>query len=127
MTSILTRSRKTVAAMLLVGSLLLLSIAGGIVYTLAGNNPGIAGNGTDGLTIDIYGAAYQNLAKRTSNAYGRGGCTWYAGARASELTGMDLGLHSPKNWYNNVAQTYGFTKSSKPVSKGFTIWWWSSG
>ena len=121
MTSILTRSRKTVAAMLLVGSLLLLSIAGGILYTLAGSNPGIAGNGTDGLNINIYGSAYQNLAKRTSNAYGRGGCTWYAGARASELTGMDLGLHSPQNWYNNVAQTYGFTKSSKPVSKGFAI------
>ncbi len=112
MTSKLTRSRKTVAAILLIGSLLLLSVAGGIVYTLAGNNPGIAGNGTDGLNINIYGSAFQNLAKRTSNAYGRGGCTWYAGARASELTGMDLGLHSPQNWYNNVAQTYGFTKSS---------------
>ena len=121
MTSKLTRSRKTVAAILLIGSLLLLSVAGGIVYTLAGNKPGIAGNGTDGVTINIYGSAFQNLAKRTSNAYGRGGCTWYAGARASELTGMDLGLHSPQNWYNNVAQTYGFTKSSKPVSKGFAI------
>lgn len=116
MTPILARSRKTVAAILLIGSLLLLSVAGGIVYTLAGSNPGIMGNGTDGIEINIYGPAYQNLAKRTSNAYGRGGCTWFAGARASELTGMDLGLHSPKNWYNNVAQTYGFTKSSKPAS-----------
>lgn len=121
MTPILARSRKTVAAILLIGSLLLLSVAGGIVYTLAGSNPGIMGNGTDGIEINIYGPAYQNLAKRTSNAYGRGGCTWFAGARASELTGMDLGLHSPKNWYNNVAQTYGFTKSSKPVAKSFAI------
>lgn len=121
MTSRLAWSRRTVAAFLLIGSILLLSVAGGIVYTLAGSNPGIKGNGTDGITINIYGPAYQNLAKRTSNAYGRGGCTWYAGARASELTGMDLGLHSPMNWYNNVAQTYGFTKSSKPVAKGFAI------
>lgn len=121
MTSRLARSRRTVAAFLLVGSLLFLSIAGGIIYTLAGSNPGIKGNGTDGININIYGSAYQNLARRTSNAYGRGGCTWFAGARASELTGLDLGLHSPKNWYNNVAQTYGFTKSSVPVAKGFAI------
>lgn len=121
MTSILTRSRRTVAAFLLIGSLLLLSVAGGIVYTLAGSNPGIKGNGTDGITINIYGPAYQNLAKQTSNAYGRGGCTWYAGARGSELTGKDLGLHSPKNWYNGVAAQFGFTKSSVPVAKGFAI------
>lgn len=121
MTSILTRSRRTVAAFLLLGSILLLSVAGGIVYTLAGSNPGIKGNGTDGITINIYGPAYQNLAKQTSSAYSRGGCTWYAGARASELTGKDLGLHSPKNWYNGVAAQFGFTKSSVPVAKGFAI------
>ena len=63
MTSILTRSRKTVAAMLLVGSLLLLSIAGGIVYTLAGSNPGIAGIVPQNFVASFLGIQPQSLSR----------------------------------------------------------------
>ncbi len=122
MTPVLTKSRKTLAAILLIGAMLLMSVAGGIVFTLAGSNPGINGNGTDGIYIDIYSTQYSRLAKQSSAAYGRGGCTWYAGARASELTGKNLGLHSPKNWYNTYATQYGFSKSTTPVAKGFAVY-----
>lgn len=121
MTASIGRPRKTIAAILLIGAFLLATVASGIFFTFAGSKPGIMGNGTDGLTINIYGAPYQKLAKTASKAYSRGGCTWFAGARAAELTGKSIGLHSPKNWYNGMASKYGFTKSSAPRAKSFAI------
>lgn len=116
-----TTKRKHIAIALLCAAVLLMSTVTGAVLSMAGASQGINGNGTNGVYVNIYGAYYKALANEASAAYGRGGCTWYAGARASELVGRNLGVHSPANWWNTYAAQYGFKKVSYPVAKGFAI------
>ena len=126
MTSNLTAAKsaalKKTSLALLTAVLLLLGSVFGAVSVKAGASAGIMNNGTSGITIDIYGPYYKALAKETSCAYVRGGCAWYASARASELVGKNLGVHSPANWWNSYAGSYGFKKTSNPVAKGFAIY-----
>lgn len=112
--------RRRTALALLTAALLLLSAVVGALFAGAASS-GIKNNGTDGIYIDIYGPYYKALAQETSSAYGRGGCAWYASSRASELTGKNLGVHSPANWWNSIAAQNGFKKTSTPVAKGFAI------
>ncbi len=108
------------AVALICAAVLLMTMIVGVVFGHAAS-PGINNNGTDNVTIDIYGPYYKALAKETSSAYKRGGCAWYASSRASELVGRNLGVHSPGNWWNSVAAQNGFKKSASPVAKGFAI------
>ena len=114
-------NRKHIAAALLCAAVFLLSSVAGALFANAGASQGINGNGTNGITINIYGPYYKALANETSAAYGRGGCAWYASSRASELTNKNLGVHSPANWWNTYAAEYGFKKTANPVAKGFAI------
>lgn len=116
------KNRKKTAIALMTAALLILSSVFGAVLVHAGANAGIKNNGTSGISIDIYGPYYKALAKETSSAYVRGGCAWYASARASELVGRNLGVHSPSNWWNSIAASNGFKKTSSPVAKGFAIY-----
>lgn len=116
-----TKQKRHIAIALLCAAVLLMSSVVGAVISMAGASQGIKGNGTNGVSVNIYGPYYAALANETSAAYGRGGCTWYAGARASELVGRNLGVHSPANWWNTFAAQNGFRKVSYPVAKGFAV------
>ncbi len=73
---------------------------------------GIAGNGTDGIYIDIYSAPYTTYAQKTPVAYGSQGCTWFAAARACQLTGKQVPHWTGAKWWNNYYADYGFTRGS---------------
>ena len=115
------KAKKLFPITLLIAAILLLSSTFGALLAGASASSGIKNNGTDGININIYGTYYKTLAKQTSCAYARGGCAWYASARASELVGRNLGLHSPDNWWSTYAASNGFKKSSSPVAKGFAV------
>lgn len=83
---------------------------------------GIMNNGTNGIYININAAPYTTLAETTSYAYKRGGCAWFASARARELTGKNISIHGPSNWWNTYYANYGFTKGYTPRAKCFAIY-----
>lgn len=83
---------------------------------------GIMNNGLNGIYIDINRAPYTTLAETTSYAYRRGGCAWFASARARELTGKNISIHGPSNWWNTYYANYGFTRGSVPRAKCFAIY-----
>ncbi|MBP5271406.1 MAG: hypothetical protein ILO43_00340, partial [Clostridia bacterium] len=113
--------RRHIAIALITTAVLLMSSVAGALFAFAGATAGIKGNGTNGVYINIYGPYFKALANETSAAYGRGGCAWYASARASEIAGQNLGVHSPANWWNTYAARYGFRTTSYPVAKGFAV------
>lgn len=83
---------------------------------------GIMNNGTNGIYININAAPYTTLAETTSYAYRRGGCAWFASSRARELTGKNISIHGPSNWWNTYYANYGFTKGYTPRAKCFAIY-----
>lgn len=83
---------------------------------------GIMNNGLNGIYIDINRAPYTTLAETTSYAYRRGGCAWFASSRARELTGKNISIHGPSNWWNTYYANYGFTKGYTPRAKCFAIY-----
>lgn len=83
---------------------------------------GIMNNGLNGIYININRAPYTTLAETTSYAYKRGGCAWFASSRARELTGLNISIHGPSNWWNTYYANYGFTKGYTPRAKCFAIY-----
>lgn len=83
---------------------------------------GIMNNGLNGIYININRAPYTTLAETTSYAYKRGGCAWFASSRARELTGKNISIHGPSNWWNTYYANYGFTKGYTPRAKCFAIY-----
>ena len=83
---------------------------------------GIMNNGLNGIYIDINRAPYTTLAETTSYAYRRGGCAWFASSRARELTGKNISIHGPSNWWNTYYANYGFTRGYTPRAKCFAIY-----
>ncbi len=83
---------------------------------------GIMGNGTNGIYININAAPYTTLAETTSYAYKRGGCAWFASSRARQLTGKNISIHGPSNWWNTYYANYGFTRGYTPRAKCFAIY-----
>ena len=83
---------------------------------------GIMNNGLNGIYININAAPYTTLAETTSYAYRRGGCAWFASSRARELTGKNISIHGPSNWWNTYYANYGFTKGYTPRAKCFAIY-----
>lgn len=83
---------------------------------------GIMNNGLNGIYININAAPYTTLASTTSVAYQRGGCAWFASSRARQLTGKNISIHGPSNWWNSCYANYGFTKGSTPRAKSLAIY-----
>ncbi len=83
---------------------------------------GIMNNGLNGIYININAAPYTTLASTTSVAYQRGGCAWFASSRARELTGKNISIHGPANWWNTFYANYGFTRGSTPRAKALAIY-----
>ena len=101
--------------------LMVVSLAVGIVASALAPS-GIMNNGLNGIYININAAPYTTLAETTSYAYRRGGCAWFASSRARELTGQNISIHGPSNWWNTYYQNYGFTKGYTPRAKCFAIY-----
>lgn len=83
---------------------------------------GIMNNGLNGIYININAAPYTTLAQQTSVAYQRGGCAWFASSRARQLTGKNIIIHGPQNWYNTYYKNYGFTRGQTPRAKALAIY-----
>lgn len=83
---------------------------------------GIMNNGLNGIYININAAPYTTLAETTSYAYKRGGCAWFASSRARQLTGKNISIHGPSNWWNTYYANYGFTRGYTPRAKCFAIY-----
>ena len=101
--------------------LMVISIALGAVSSALAPS-GIMNNGLNGIYININAAPYTTLAETTSYAYRRGGCAWFASSRARELTGQNISIHGPSNWWNTYYANYGFTKGYTPRAKCFAIY-----
>ena len=106
--------------------LMVVGIAAGSVFSTPDSAAlapsGIMNNGLNGIYIDINRAPYTTLAETTSYAYRRGGCAWFASSRARELTGKNISIHGPANWWNTYYANYGFTKGYVPRAKCFAIY-----
>lgn len=106
--------------------LMVIGIAAGSVFSTPDSAAlapsGIMNNGLNGIYIDINRAPYTTLAETTSYAYRRGGCAWFASSRARELTGKNISIHGPANWWNTYYANYGFTKGYVPRAKCFAIY-----
>ncbi len=111
---------------ILAAFLMVVSIAAGAVFSTPDSKAlapsGIMNNGLNGIYININAAPYTTLAETTSYAYRRGGCAWFASSRARELTGKNISIHGPSNWWNTYYQNYGFTKGYTPRAKCFAIY-----
>ena len=103
--------------LLSISSAILLSRADSLDDVLAVASEGILDNGTNGISIDIYGKTYKEHAKQTTVAYQQTGCTWFAASRASELTGKNIGIYSGPNWMSYGAKEYGFSTGQTPKAK----------
>ena len=105
---------------------MVVSIAAGAIFggpdSSALAPSGIMNNGLNGIYININAAPYTTLAETTSYAYRRGGCAWFASSRARELTGKNISIHGPSNWWNTYYANYGFTKGYTPRAKCFAIY-----
>lgn len=92
--------------------------AGAVTYN------GIANNGSNGITIDIYSHPFSTYANKSwgQYAYGPSGCAWFASARACQLTGIDTPIWSGSSWYNSAYANYGYTRGSTPRAKALACW-----
>ena len=111
---------------MLAAFLMVVGIAAGSAFSTPDSTAlapsGIMNNGLNGIYIDINRAPYTTLAETTSYAYRRGGCAWFASSRARELTGKNISIHGPANWWNTYYANYGFTKGYTPRAKCFAIY-----
>ncbi len=111
---------------ILAAFLMVVGIAAGAVFSTPDSAAlapsGIMNNGLNGIYININAAPYTTLAETTSYAYRRGGCAWFASSRARELTGKNISIHGPSNWWNTYYANYGFTKGYTPRAKCFAIY-----
>ena len=94
------------------------------VHAYTGN--GIKNNGLDGITINIYGSPYSEMAKVPTwgqYAYGSEGCAWFATSRAKQLTGKNITtIFSGTSWYNTQYANYGFTRGSTIRAKALACY-----
>ncbi len=84
---------------------------------------GIKGNGTNGISININAAPYTTFATYNwADGWGRGGCTWFAAARAYQLTGIGNTIITGSNWYNTFFNTFGYGRGSEPREKALACY-----
>ena len=117
------RKAKKLFAMVLAVVMLTCAVPMGV---FAHGSNGIAGNGTNGIWIDIYAGAYQSFSQiQTWGAYAWGpeGCAWFASARVKELTGRGTMIYSGYSWYYNQYSPYGFSRgSATPTEKALACY-----
>lgn len=84
----------------------------------------IVGNGTNGIYIDIYSKLYSvTYANKTNAEYTSVGCTWFAGARACELTGIETPyVYTGQSWYNSVYANFGYTRGQTIRAKSLVCY-----
>lgn len=87
----------------------------------AEENRQIQNNGEGGIYIDINAEPYTRLANVPGwgdYAYSEAGCAWYATARVSELTGIDIPtIYGASSWYDSVYSYYGFEKGDRTLKR----------
>lgn len=87
----------------------------------AEENRQIQNNGEGGIYIDINAEPYTRLANVPGwgdYAYSEAGCAWYATARVSDLTGIDIPMiYGASRWYNSVYSRYGFEKGDTTLKR----------
>ena len=108
-----------------ISSLLALCLlAGAMLPATAITYNGIAGNGTNGIYIDIYSHPYTTYANKAYGqyAYTDLGCAWFASARACQLTGIDTPIWSGQSWYDSAYAYYGYTRGATPQAKALVCY-----
>ena len=114
----ITVKKKLIMLIVTLVELLILYIPRG--YALGGEGP--MGNGTWGLSIDIYSenSTFQKYAKKAygQSAYTNSGCAWFASARLGQLTGKDTPIWDGPSWYNDQYSKYGFSRGSSFPTSG---------
>ena len=85
---------------------------------------GIANNGYDGISINIYAHPYTTYANKSYGqyAYGPSGCAWFASARACQLTGKDTVIWSGQSWFDSAYSYYGYSRGSTPMAKALVCY-----
>lgn len=106
------------ALMMLLGALPVMAFAHG--------SNGIAGNGTNGISINIYADPYNSFSQIATwgkYAWGPSGCAWFASARVKELTGKGSMIYSGYSWFYSQYASYGFTRgSATPTGKALACY-----
>lgn len=86
----------------------------------------IQGNGTGGIWIDINGYPYNSM-NYNGIAYGPQGCTWFAAARATQLTGNTVTIWSGSAWWNYHRNYWGTgNTTSTRVTKAPAMLCWGN-
>ncbi len=77
---------------------------------------GIYNNGVYGITIDINSSLYNETwaKKKWAAPYLPDGCTWFVGARVSELTNNPNNtlIYDGPNWWNSYGESLGYKKGT---------------
>ena len=81
----------------------------------------IVGNGLGGIYINVRSAPYTTFANNGFKPYQRGGCGWFASARAYELTGKCKTTWNGQGWWNR-GTNYGYTKGQTAKAKALICW-----
>lgn len=118
----LSRMKKIIAIAL--SGIILLSFLSGMITVSA--TEAIYGNGTNGITINIYGSPYTDYKAKDPTwgkyAYTSDGCAWFASARVCELTGKTTSILSGTSWYNSGYSTYGFSRGRSISAKALACY-----
>lgn len=84
---------------------------------------GIANNGLEGISIDIYSSPYRDFSTYPygQNAYTTAGCAWFASARANQLMGTGNTIRAGSNWNRNAA-TLGLSTGYELKAPALACW-----
>ena len=84
----------------------------------------IAGNGTNGISININASPYTDYAKKDYGqyAYTKDGCAWFASARVCQVTGKNTNILSGSSWYSTGYSTYGFSRGQSIKAKALACY-----
>lgn len=82
----------------------------------------IAGNGTDGIYINIEAAPYTTFANNGFDAYGPNGCGWFASARANQITGKGTQTWNGSGWWNYGYSVMGYKRGNSIQAKCLACW-----
>lgn len=84
----------------------------------------IAGNGTNGISININASPYTDYAKKDYGqyAYTNKGCAWFASARVCQVTGKNTNILSGSSWYSTGYSTYGFSRGQSIKAKALACY-----
>lgn len=82
----------------------------------------IAGNGTNGIYINLQSQHYADYAATYPYAYTAVGCAWFAAARASEITGKWIINYDGQTWWNSGYANSGFSRGKTIQAKALACY-----